>query len=96
MRLNLKAMDHYLAEEISIRSNVEVMIMVWLLLLCLVRFVMRLQSRRIWKMGNLSRKEHEQIQSCAEVSVEKVTTITEIAPFRRNLVLYAGTIGRIP
>lgn len=31
------------------------MIMVWLLLLCLVRFVMRLQSRRMWKMGNLSK-----------------------------------------
>lgn len=58
--------------------------------------VMRLQSRRIWKMGNLSRKEHEQIQSCVEVSVEKTATITEIAPVRRNLVFYAGTTGRMP
>lgn len=51
MRLNLKAMDLYLAEKMPIRSSVSVMIMVWLLLLCLVGFVMRLQSRRMWKMG---------------------------------------------
>lgn len=38
----------------------------------------------------MSRKEHEQIQRCAEVSVEKVATVAEMAPFRRNLALYTG------
>lgn len=54
---------------------------------------MRLQSRRMWKMGNLSRKEQEQVQRCAAVSVEKVAAIAEMAPFRRNLALCAGRMS---
>lgn len=73
--------------EIFNTSSIWVMIMVWLLLLCLVRFVMRLRSRRIWKMGDLSRKEHRQIQSCVEASVaeaEAAIIVTESTPSEKR------------